>query len=75
MSRETTITGPLKDLADAVGGVLKLAAILKISPATLWRWGSTGKKPAPSMQREVNTLAESFGLPPPFPGVGEPPGL
>lgn len=38
MGRPTTLPSPWLELADAAGGVGKLAAMLGVSPMTIWRW-------------------------------------
>lgn len=38
MGRPTTLPSPWLELADAAGGVGKLAALLGVSPMTVWRW-------------------------------------
>ncbi len=69
MARPTTLTGPWKDLADALGGVSKLADELAVDAWTIGRWARGDFKPHAAIQKSVNQLAKRHKLPAPFGGA------
>jgi hypothetical protein len=61
MSRPTSLRGAWAKLAEAYGGVGKLAAALGVSKGTIWRWGTGGTIPSTSAMA-ITAVAEIKGV-------------
>jgi|HubBroStandDraft_6_1064221.scaffolds.fasta_scaffold925227_2 hypothetical protein len=70
MSKPSTLEGPWKQLATAMGGVAELAKAIGIGPATLYRWAHGGTPPNLFTQKAVNEMARKRKIKPPF-KIGE----
>lgn len=67
MARETMLVGVWRKLADAVGGVGKLAEACGVNRDTIRRWASGEFEPKPVVKMAVGTLAREHGVDlPPF---------
>lgn len=67
MARQTTLVGAWKRLAEAAGGVGKLAERLQKNRTTIERWASGEVSPVVEVQARVGELAVELGVSmPPF---------
>ena len=67
MARETTMVGAWRELAEAAGGVGKLAERLGRNRTTIERWASGEVEPLVEVQANVGALAAELGVKlPPF---------
>lgn len=67
MARPTTLPSPWRELAQAYGGVGKLAEACGVSLRALERWASGERSPSLFAQRHVRALARRRGVRDPFP--------
>jgi len=62
MGRPTTITGPIAELADKVGGVKALAAQVNVDPRTIRYWASKNRNPSGPARRLLLQISEQHGV-------------
>ncbi len=61
------MTGPVADIAKAVGGVDKLAELVGVDRRTVGRWADGSRSPSGPAKKILGQVAAKHGLPPPFP--------
>lgn len=62
MGRPTTLPSPWLELADAAGGVGQLAAMLGVSPMTIWRWAHGKTSMSGPAKLAVESIATALGI-------------
>ena len=67
MARPSTLATPWRELAEAMGGVGKLAASCGVTMRALERWASGERTPGPIVQKHVRSLARRHGVAAPWP--------
>lgn len=69
LGQPTVAVGLWKEFADEVGGILALAALLRVHRRTLHRWVTGETEPTYLEQLGINAKARDRGAPVPYPRV------
>ncbi len=60
--RPTSITGPLGQLVESVGGVDKLASLLNVDTRSIRHWANNTRNPSGPARTILITLAKERGI-------------